>query len=129
MDCPTTGGAFDGLETCDVEVSPDPDDENRIGTMRSPFSPAAPTIGPFSPAGGESPDTPAVYMQMHDVPSPLSPGSPANATTSPTYTPAVVDDDKLPTSPDFDPLSPTYSARSPAYTPSGSAHVGTTTPR
>lgn len=130
MDCPTTGGAFAGLQTGDVEVSPDPeDDDNRAGMMRSPFSPAANTFGPFSPAGGDSPSTPAVYLPM-DGGSPGSPLSPAHATTSPTYTPAVYDDEKgvPPTSPEFDPLSPTYSARSPAYTPSGSTALGNTTP-
>mmetsp|Transcript_41397 Transcript_41397/g.119130 ORF Transcript_41397/g.119130 Transcript_41397/m.119130 type:complete len:1898 (+) Transcript_41397:64-5757(+) len=121
MDHPSTHNSLAGLQTGEVEVTPDPEDEEdqRGGLARSPFSPPRDAAGRFSPmptGGGSSPATPGMYMQTEE---PASPASPEHATTSPTYSPAVFDNAKG-SSPEIDPLSPTYSMRSPAYTPSSS---------
>lgn len=114
--------ATDGLlaEVGTVEITPDHDDEDerqRAGPARSPFSPTGDAGGrntsPVSQASPVSPGSPLMG-------SPGSPMSPEHATTSPTYSPALIDDEKMDTSPEFNPLSPTYSSRSPAYTPSES---------
>jgi len=121
MEIPTTHGSLGGLQTGDVEVTPDPedDDDERAGPMRSPFSPPANAMGNYSPAA--TPGSPAAFSMEG---SPRSPLSPEHPTTSPTYSPAIPEDDKALTSPEMDPLSPTYSARSPAYTPSSSTQAG-----
>eukprot|EP00449_Zooxanthella_nutricula_P049003 CAMPEP_0198601680 /NCGR_PEP_ID=MMETSP1462-20131121/149819_1 /TAXON_ID=1333877 /ORGANISM="Brandtodinium nutriculum, Strain RCC3387" /LENGTH=1832 /DNA_ID=CAMNT_0044333415 /DNA_START=69 /DNA_END=5564 /DNA_ORIENTATION=+ len=123
MEHPTTHNSIAGLNTGEVEVTPDDDDDDvRAGASRSPFSPPKDAAGRFtSPIGTEaSPGTPAVYEMVEgDAQSPVSE---AHATTSPMYSPAVADDDKMDsTSPMENPMSPSYSSmRSPAYTPSSS---------
>merc|ERR1719203_1939549 len=105
-----------GMQT--PEVTPDEDDgDARVGCSRSPFSP--PDIGrASSPVSQHSPEGSPGLSPVAG--SPGSPMSPEHATTSPTYSPAIPNDEMKTTSPEMDPLSPTYSARSPAYTPSAS---------
>lgn len=128
LEHPQTGGSMAGMPT--PEVTPDEDDDgDRVGVSRSPFSPqdigrATSPGSPGSPVGGlEEGGTPGYFSPVGGC-SPGSPASPEHATTSPSYSPALAEDDLKTTSPEFDPLSPTFSARSPAYTPSTSTFVG-----
>eukprot|EP00446_Apocalathium_sp_SHHI-4_P036444 CAMPEP_0177312394 /NCGR_PEP_ID=MMETSP0368-20130122/10862_1 /TAXON_ID=447022 ORGANISM="Scrippsiella hangoei-like, Strain SHHI-4" /NCGR_SAMPLE_ID=MMETSP0368 /ASSEMBLY_ACC=CAM_ASM_000363 /LENGTH=1657 /DNA_ID=CAMNT_0018771443 /DNA_START=18 /DNA_END=4992 /DNA_ORIENTATION=+ len=112
MEFAQTNESLRDIKSGEVELTPGEDDEEgtmRVGSLRSPFE----TMSPMGDRDQRMDDTPA------------SPASPGHTVTSPTYSPAIGDDQKQDTSPDG--LSPTYSAQSPAYTAS-SSRGGTTTP-